>query len=97
MRISLDGVRDWSLLLQSRHEGVAAQRLAALSLGEKCASPEVCAGVYFRVSDNETVAFLDAADNLRDLSVMTPKVAEFFIREDERVRHFVVGIHCFGD
>ena len=93
-RVSLD-VRDWRLLFQSRHEGVAAQRLATLSFGEKGAGAEVGAGVNFAVRDNEAVTFFDAADYLRDLAVVAPQVAEFFISEDERIRHFVV-VHCFG-
>ena len=96
---SLEGAarrrRDWRLLFQSRHEGVAAQRLATLSFGEKGAGAEVGAGVNFAVRDNEAVTFFDAADYLRDLAVVAPQVAEFFISEDERIRHFVV-VHCFG-
>ena len=88
-------MRDWRLLLQSRHQGVALQRLAALSLGEKCARAEVRPGVNLAVGDNEAVAFFDAADNLRDSAVVAPQVAEFFIGEDERVRHFIL-FHCFG-
>ena len=79
----LDDERDWRLLLQSRHEGVALHRLAALSLGEKCAGSEVRPGVYFLVDYDDAVAFLDAADNLRDATVIAPEVAEFFISEDE--------------
>lgn len=93
-RVSLD-VRDWRLMLQSRHEGVAAQRLAALSLGKNGAGAEVRPGVNLVVGDNEAVAFFDAADNLRDSAVVAPQVAEFFIGEDERVRHFIL-FHCFG-
>lgn len=70
-------------MLQSRHEGVALHRLAALSLGEKGAGPEVRPGVYFRVGYDDAVAFLDAADYLRDATVVAPEVAEFFISEDE--------------
>ena len=96
---SLEGAarrrRDWRLLLQSRHEGVAAQRLAALSFGEKGAGAEVGPGVNLVVGDNEAVTFFDAADNLRDSAVVAPQVAEFFIGEDERVRHFIL-FHCFG-
>lgn len=80
----------------ARHKSVAVQRLAALSLGEKGAGPEVRPGVYFRVGDDEAVALLDAADYLRDATVVAPEVAEFFIGEDERVRHFVIAVHCFG-
>ena len=47
------------------------------------------------IGDNEAVAFFDASDNLRDLSVVAPQVAEFFIGEDERVRHFIL-FHSFG-
>ena len=93
----LGGERGWRLLLQSRHQDVALHRLAALSRGEKGAGSEVCPGVYFRVGYGDAVAFLSAADNLRDAMVVAPEVAEFFISEDERVRHFVVRIHCFGN
>lgn len=97
--------RYWALFAQypdslerrhlARHEGVALQRLAALSLGEKCAGAEVRPGVNLVVGDNEAVAFFDAADYLRDLAVVAPQVAEFFIGEDERVRHFIL-FHSFG-
>ena len=93
-RVSLD-VRDWRLLFQSRHEGVAAQRLATLSLGKNGTGAEVRPGVNLVVGDNEAVAFFDAADNLRDSAVVAPQVAEFFIGEDERVMHFIL-FHCFG-
>ena len=43
------------------------------------------------------MALLDTADNLRDAAVVAPEVAEFFISEDERVRHFVISVHGFGD
>ena len=71
------------------------QRLAALSLGEKGAGAEVRPGVNLVIGDNEAVAFFDASDNLRDLAVVAPQVAEFFIGEDERVRHFIL-FHSFG-
>lgn len=67
------------LYLQSRHEGVVAKRLAALGLGEKGAGAEVRPGVNLVVRDSEAMALLDTADNLRDLAVVAPQVAEFFI------------------
>ena len=59
-----------------------------MSLGEKGAGAEVRSGVNLVVRDSEAVALLDTSDNLRDLTVVAPQVAEFFISEDERVRHF---------
>lgn len=88
-------MRGWRLLLQSRHEGVALQRLAALSLGEKCARAEVRSAVHFHIGYGNSVAFLDAADNLMYATVVAPKVGQFFIGKEERVRHFVL-FHCFG-
>lgn len=89
-------VRGWRLLLQSRHEGVALQRLAALSLGEKCARAEVRPAVHFHIGYGDVIAFLDAADNLMYATVVAPKVGQFFISKEERVRHFVL-FHCFGN
>ena len=66
-----------------------------MSFGEKGAGAEVGPGVNLVVGDNEAVTFFDAADNLRDSAVVVPQVAEFFIGEDERVRHFIL-FHCFG-
>lgn len=73
------------------------QRLAALSLGEKGAGAKVRPGVRLSVGDTEAVAHFHVVDYLRDATVVAPEVAEFFIGEDERVRHFVIAVHCFGN
>ena len=84
-RVSLDERLDIGLFAQylyslewrhlARHESVALQRLAALSLGEKGAGAEVRPGVNLAVGDNEAVAFFDSVDNLRDSAVVARQVA----------------------
>lgn len=84
-RVSLDERLDVGLFVQylyslewrhlARHEGVALQRLAALSLGKNGAGAEVRPGVNLVVGYNEAVAFFDAADKLRDSAVVAPQVA----------------------
>ena len=86
----LGGDRYWALFAQylnrfkwrhlARHESVALQRLAALSLGEKGAGAEVRPGVSFLVGNDELVAQFHIADNLRDSAVVGKPKSECPLR-----------------